>query len=137
MNAWISGAVSFGRPASPPTESSRNAGAIVGTSADVGGRSSKSPTCRPSRGNGKTVKRAPRRTPPPPARRTSTAEHLGKVLVAAARKADEHELRIDVERARERVRRLQCWDDAFRLAQPVERRQRIVVGRGDVLRAAG
>ena len=60
-------------------------------------------------------------------------ENFGEILVAAAREADDDELGVAVERARERVRRLERRDDPLRLAEAVERRERLVVGRGDVL----
>ena len=69
----------------------------------------------------------PPRPPPPRApacpaspsgrrRASSSREHLGEVLVAAAGQADDDELVAAVERAGERVRRLERGHDAFGLA---------------------
>src|SRR5581483_8907431 len=59
-------------------------------------------------------------------------EDLGEVLVAAAGEADEDQLRVEVERARQCMGRLERRDDALGLAQAVERRERVVVRRSDV-----
>ena len=67
-------------------------------------------------------------------RREST---VAKVLVAPARQADEHELGVDVERAGKRVRALQRGDDSFGARQGVERVERLGVGAGEVVGAAG
>src|SRR4051794_29005355 len=64
-------------------------------------------------------------------------EDLGEVLVAPAGEADENELRVEVERTGEGVRRLERGDDSFRLAQAMEGGERVVVRRRDVRRAAG
>ncbi len=64
-------------------------------------------------------------------------EHLGEILVAPAGETDEDDLRVHVERPRERMSRLERRDDALRLGQPVERRQRLLVRGGDIASASG
>ena len=64
-------------------------------------------------------------------------EHLGEILVAAAREADDDELGVEVERARERVRALERGDDPLGLGEPVERGERLLVGARHVRGAAG
>ena len=122
-----SSAPTGGSPASPPIAGSRNAGARMWMSASRGSRSGSS-TRSSIR---KRVRRGGRR----PGR--GHCEHLGQVLVAAAAEADEDQLRVELARARERVRRLERRDDPLGAREVAERGERLLVGRADVLGAAG
>ena len=64
-------------------------------------------------------------------------QHLGEVLVAAAAEPDEDQLGVEVACAGERVRRLERGEDALRPGEILERRERLFVRRGEVLRPAG
>jgi hypothetical protein len=94
-----------------------------------------------------TDKRRPRRILPPAASGTGGAglrpagagagpERDGQVFFAAAGKSDKHELFLELERMRERMRRLERREDAFGAGKPAKRGECLVVGCAHVFRAA-
>src|SRR5579884_577037 len=63
-------------------------------------------------------------------------ERLGEILVAPAGKPDQDQLRVELARPRERMRRLERRDDALAARQVAKRRERLVVARAEILRSA-
>src|SRR5689334_7118981 len=78
---------------------------------------------------------SPRSGAVPPTSRSSG--HLGQVLVAPARQADQDRVFFELERFGKRVCRLEGRDDPFRLGEPAEGGHGLVVGRAHVLRPPG
>ena len=64
---------------------------------------------------------------------TGSTGHGGKVLVAAAREADQDQLFLELDCLRERVRWLERRDDPFGLGQTAEGAERLFVTCADVL----